>query len=163
MHRRLEGKNSLRLETRRIITSVYCLIQSVAEIHFFRWGAKPSKFPTKLSNFRQTPPFALEKAVFSPLIGQNFRKFVIFHEGGRPPPPPPTPPRFPPLNTIMPCERRGISHDYQATGYLNDLCLQPFNALVISTNLHTSVQYKGGELHGIISIGNHAMASTIRD
>jgi hypothetical protein len=28
------------------------------------------------------PPFALEKAVFSPLIGQNFRKFVIFHEGG---------------------------------------------------------------------------------
>jgi hypothetical protein len=45
-------------------------------------GAKPSKFPTKLSNFRQTPPFALEKAVFSPLLGQNFRKFVIFHEGG---------------------------------------------------------------------------------
>ena len=43
-------------------------------------GAKPSKFPTKLSNFRQPPPppFALEKAVFSPLIGQNFRKFVIF-------------------------------------------------------------------------------------
>jgi hypothetical protein len=54
----------------------------VAEIHFFRWGAEPSKFPTKLSNFRQTPPFALEKAVFSPLIGQNFQKFVIFHEGG---------------------------------------------------------------------------------
>jgi hypothetical protein len=45
-------------------------------------GAKPSKFPTKLSNFRQPPPFALEKAVFSPLIGQNFQKFVIFHEGG---------------------------------------------------------------------------------
>ena len=41
-------------------------------------GAKPPKFPTKLSNFRQTPPFALEKAVFSPLLGQNFRKFVIF-------------------------------------------------------------------------------------
>ena len=61
-------------------------------------GAKPSKFPTKLSNFRQTPPFALEKAVFSLFIGQNFRKFVIFHEGGgeggraRP-----APPRFPPL------------------------------------------------------------------
>ena len=55
----------------------------VAEIHFSRWGAKPSKFPTKLSNFRQTPPpFALEKAVFSPLIGQNFQKFIIFHEGG---------------------------------------------------------------------------------
>ena len=58
----------------------------MAETHFFRWGggAKPSKFPTELLNFRQTPPppFALEKAVFSPLIGQNFRKFVIFHEGG---------------------------------------------------------------------------------
>ena len=72
---------------------------SVAEIHFFQWGgggggAKPSKFPTKLSNFRQTPPFALEKVVFSPLLGQNFRKFVIFHEdgggGGGPPPPRPT-------------------------------------------------------------------------
>jgi hypothetical protein len=54
---------------------------------------KPSKFPIKLSNFRQPPPsFALEKAVFSPFIDQNFRKFVIFHEGGgggggRPPPP----------------------------------------------------------------------------
>jgi hypothetical protein len=45
-------------------------------------GAKPPKFPTKLSNFRQTPPFALEKAVFSPLLGQNFRKFVIFVKGG---------------------------------------------------------------------------------
>ena len=56
----------------------------------FPVGAKPSKFPTKLSNFRQTIPFALEKAVFSPFIGQNFRKFVIFHEGGggRPPPHP---------------------------------------------------------------------------
>jgi hypothetical protein len=42
-------------------------------------GAKPSKFPTKLSNFRQIPSFALEKAVFSPFIGQNVRKFVIFH------------------------------------------------------------------------------------
>jgi hypothetical protein len=45
-------------------------------------GANPSKFPTKPSNFQQTPPFVLEKVVFSPLIGQNFRKFVIFHEGG---------------------------------------------------------------------------------
>jgi hypothetical protein len=44
-------------------------------------GGEPPKFPTKLSNFRQTPPFALEKAVFSPLLGQNFRKFVIFREG----------------------------------------------------------------------------------
>jgi hypothetical protein len=34
-----------------------------------------------LQNFRQTPLFALEKAVFSPLLGQNFRKFVIFHKG----------------------------------------------------------------------------------
>ena len=32
-------------------------------------GAKPPKFPTKLSNFQQTPPFAIEKAVFSPLLG----------------------------------------------------------------------------------------------
>ena len=29
--------------------------QAVAEIHFFQWGAKPPKFPTKLSNFRHTP------------------------------------------------------------------------------------------------------------
>jgi hypothetical protein len=41
-------------------------------------GAKPPKFPTKLSNFRHTPPFALEKTVFSPLLGQNFRKCVNF-------------------------------------------------------------------------------------
>jgi hypothetical protein len=57
-------------------------------------GAKPPKFPTKLSNFRKPPPpppFALEKAVFSPLSGQNFRKFVIFREGGgRSQHPPPT-------------------------------------------------------------------------
>ena len=56
-----------------------------------------------LLNFRQNfqisdnppPLFALEKAVFSPLIGQNFRKFVIFHEGGGAA----APPRFPPLST----------------------------------------------------------------
>ena len=43
-------------------------------------GAKSPKFPTKLSNFRHTPPpqFALEKTVFSPLLGQNFRKFENF-------------------------------------------------------------------------------------
>ena len=42
-------------------------------------GVKPPKAPTKLSNFRQTPPpLALEKVVFSPLLGQNFRKFVNF-------------------------------------------------------------------------------------
>ena len=42
-----------------------------------------------LLNFRQNfqisdnpSPFALEKAVFSPFIGQNFRKFGIFYEGG---------------------------------------------------------------------------------
>ena len=64
-------------------------------------GGKPPKFPTKLSNFRQTPLFALEKAVFSPLLGQNFRKFIIFREGGgggRSQPP--APPRFPPLVTM---------------------------------------------------------------
>jgi hypothetical protein len=52
-----------------------------------------SLFPVggrSLLNFRQNfqisdnppPQFALEKAVFSPIIGQNFRKFVIFNEGG---------------------------------------------------------------------------------
>jgi hypothetical protein len=53
--------------------------EAVAEIHFFRWGGG-AKFPTKLSNFRHPPPppFALEKIVFSPLLGQNFRKFVNF-------------------------------------------------------------------------------------
>jgi hypothetical protein len=43
-----------------------------------------------LPNFRQNfqisdnppPPFALEKAVFSLLLGKKFRKFVIFREGG---------------------------------------------------------------------------------
>jgi hypothetical protein len=50
----------------------------VAEIHFFRWRGQ------SLLNFRQnfqisyTPPFALEKTVFSPLLGQNFRKFINF-------------------------------------------------------------------------------------
>ena len=58
-------------------------------------GAKPSKLPTKLSNFRQT--VALEKAVFCPLLGQHFQKFIIFCEGGWRPPPPPASPRFPPL------------------------------------------------------------------
>jgi hypothetical protein len=43
-----------------------------------------------LLNFRQNfeicdvppPPFVLEKTVFSPLLDQNFRKFVNFPEGG---------------------------------------------------------------------------------
>ena len=52
-------------------------------------GAKPPKFPT------YPPPFALEKTVFSPLLDQNFRKFINFPEGGGRPPP--VPPRFPPL------------------------------------------------------------------
>ena len=72
-----------------------------------------SLFPVRVRsflNFRQNfkfqttpPPFALEKAVFSPLKGKNFRKFVILHEsGGRPPhPPPPRPPRFPPLAQLV--------------------------------------------------------------
>jgi hypothetical protein len=56
-------------------------MRPVAEIHFFRWGGQ------NLLNFRQNfqisdipppPPFALEKTVFSPLLGQNFRKFVNF-------------------------------------------------------------------------------------
>ena len=60
-------------------TSVHKL-SIVAEISLFPvgGGAKPPKFPTKLSNFRHTPPFALEKTVFSPLLGQNFREFVNF-------------------------------------------------------------------------------------
>jgi hypothetical protein len=65
-------------------------------------AAKPPKFPTKLSNFRHTPsPFALEKIVFSPLLDQNFRKFVNFPEVNFPAAIfrrlPPAPPRFPPL------------------------------------------------------------------
>ena len=57
-------------------------------------GAKPPKFLTKLSNFQQPPPppFALKKAVFSPLLSQNFRKFAIFHHTRIS-----TTPRFPPL------------------------------------------------------------------
>ena len=59
-------------------------IDAVAEIHFVRWGGH------SLLNFRQNfqisdippPPFALEKTVFSPLLDQNFRKFVNFPEGG---------------------------------------------------------------------------------
>ena len=35
-------------------------------------GAKSPKFPTKLSNFRHTPPICTWKTVFSPLLGQNF-------------------------------------------------------------------------------------------
>jgi hypothetical protein len=59
---------------------LFCSLIAVAEIHFFRRGvvAQPPKFPTKLSNFRQTPPFALEKTVFSSLLCQNFRKLVNF-------------------------------------------------------------------------------------
>jgi hypothetical protein len=55
---------------------------------FFRTTAiqrRKFTFPVgeqSLLNFRQTPPFTLEKAVFSPLLGQYFRKFVIFREGG---------------------------------------------------------------------------------
>jgi hypothetical protein len=41
-------------------------------------GAKLPKFPTKVSNFRHTPQFAIEKTVFSPLLDQNFRKFSNF-------------------------------------------------------------------------------------
>jgi hypothetical protein len=52
-----------------------------------------SLFPVggqSLLNFRQNfqisdippPPFAFEKTVFSPLLDQNFRKFVNFPEGG---------------------------------------------------------------------------------
>jgi hypothetical protein len=56
--------------------------KSVAEIHFLRWGGVQS-----LLNFRQNfqisdnlppAPFALKKTVFSPVLGQNFRKFVNF-------------------------------------------------------------------------------------
>jgi hypothetical protein len=71
----------------QLLTLCACSVTSGGN-SLFRWwgGAKTPKFPTKLSNFRQPPPpppqFALEKAVFSPLLGQNFRKFVIFREGG---------------------------------------------------------------------------------
>ena len=82
------------LETRLVRHFIIIHILSkalvAAEIHFSGGGgAKPPKIPTKLSNFRQTPPFALEKTVFSPLLGQNFRKFVNFPWAAAPPPPPP--------------------------------------------------------------------------
>jgi hypothetical protein len=65
-----------RLECNSELNHSFCL--AVAEIHFFRWGrAKPPKFPTKLSNFRHTPPFGLEKTVFSPLLDQNFRLIFL--------------------------------------------------------------------------------------
>jgi hypothetical protein len=61
------------------VNLTHYLPPAVAEIHFFRWGGggKPPKFPTT-----PPPPFALEKAVFSSLLGQDFQKFVIFREGG---------------------------------------------------------------------------------
>jgi hypothetical protein len=37
------------------------------------------------------------------------------------------------------------------------------NASVISTNIHTSVQYKGGELHGIISAKKDSKLLAHRD
>jgi hypothetical protein len=52
----------------------------------------------QISDKRPPPPFALKKAVFSPLLGQNFRNLVIFCEGGGRSPP--APPRFPPLGTL---------------------------------------------------------------
>jgi hypothetical protein len=59
-----------------------CLIlYTVAEIHFFRWGGggKASKITDKTFKF---PTNLLICALFSSLLGQNFRKFVIFREGG---------------------------------------------------------------------------------
>jgi hypothetical protein len=67
-----------------------CMIEALH--NFMQWqkftfsggggGAKPPKFTTKLSNFRQTPPFALEKAVFSLLLGQNSAFSVKVGGGG---------------------------------------------------------------------------------
>ena len=39
-------------------------------------GGKASKISDKTFKFPTNSPFALEKVVFSPLLGQNFRKFV---------------------------------------------------------------------------------------
>jgi hypothetical protein len=51
---------------------------------------KPSKFPINLSNSRQPPPsFALEKAVFSPFIGQISENSSFSANS-----------RFPPLFTV---------------------------------------------------------------
>jgi hypothetical protein len=57
-----------------------------------RGAAKPYKFSTKLSNFRQSlphPPFALEKAVFNPFIGQISENSSFSANS-----------RFPPLFTV---------------------------------------------------------------
>jgi hypothetical protein len=45
-------------------------------------GAKHPKFPTKLSSFRQTPLFALEKAVFSRLLGQTKTSATVPQKSG---------------------------------------------------------------------------------
>jgi hypothetical protein len=67
---------------------------------FSSGGGKASYISDKTFIFPTTPPppFALEKAVFSPFLGQKFRKFVIFRESGRGGGRPPTPLRFPPLD-----------------------------------------------------------------
>ena len=55
------------------ITFVLLLLKLSAGKGLSRGGAKPSKFPTKHSNFRHPPPpFALEKSVFSNLVPRVF-------------------------------------------------------------------------------------------
>ena len=52
---------------------------TVAEIHFFPVGWQSLLNVRKNLQISDNPPsFALEKAVFSLLLGQNFRKFVNF-------------------------------------------------------------------------------------
>jgi hypothetical protein len=81
-------------------------------IYLFTFSGGNSLSPVErgqsLLNFRQNfqisdnppPPFALKKTVFSPLLGQNFRKFGNFpwRWGAAAPP---APPRFPPLFTLL--------------------------------------------------------------
>jgi hypothetical protein len=97
-------------------------------------GAKPPKFPTKLSNFRHTPPFALEKTVFSPLLAlfKISENSSIFREGGGGGLPPPALPRFPPLSVydfyvrvVKDCKRNKWKH---CTNMSSRLCTSQLKA-----------------------------------
>jgi hypothetical protein len=93
-----ENKDTARAESVYISTSLGLGQVCCSEPRFPGLGQdKPRPFPTNPA------PFAFEKAVFSPLLGQNFRQFVIFREGGGGRSLPPAPRRFPPLKGRKGC------------------------------------------------------------